>query len=68
MVPDTNTVISANEDNQDFPRVTRNADANESMVELDSTTYYEMTEDEKIDIVAKRILNRYRYAFEVLAQ
>lgn len=68
MVPDTNTVISANEDNQDFPRVTRNANANGSMVELDSTTYYEMTEDEKIDIVAKRILNRYRHAFEVLAQ
>lgn len=38
------------------------------LVDLDSTPYFELTEDEKIDIVAKRVLNRYRHAFEVLAQ
>lgn len=30
--------------------------------------YFEMTDDEKIDIAARRVLERYRSAFEELAK
>ena len=80
MTIDTNTIISVSEANQNFSRATRIADANGQavifknnhpqymLINMDSTPYFEMTEDEKIDVVARRILNRYHYAFEVLAQ
>jgi len=80
MMLDTNTIISVSEANQNFSRATRIADANGqviimknnhpkyALIDLDSTPYFEMTEDEKIDVVARRILERYRHAFEVLAQ
>lgn len=80
MTIDTSTIISVSEANQNFSRATRIADANGqaiifknnhpkyALVDLDSTPYFEMSEDEKIDVVARRILNRYRHAFEVLAQ
>ena len=80
MLINTNSVISVSEANQNFSRATRIADANGQavifknnrpkylLVDIDSTPYFEMTDDEKIDIVAKRILNEYRPAFEELAK
>lgn len=80
MTINTDQIISTSEANQNFSKATRLADANGQaiifknnrpkyvLVDLDNTPYFEMTEDEKIDVVARRILNRYRHAFEVLAQ
>lgn len=80
MIIDTDTIISTSEANQNFSRATRIADAKGQtvifknnrpqyiLINLESTPYFEMTEDEKIDVVARRILNRYRHAFEVLAK
>lgn len=38
------------------------------LVDLDVNPVIEMTDDEKIDFVARRILNKYRAAFEELAK
>ena len=55
----TNQIVPISEANQNFSRVAR-------MVDNDTTI--EMTDDEKIDFVAARILKRYRRAFEELAK
>ena len=80
MTIDTNTIVSATEANQNFSRVTRIADTHGQavifknnrpkylLVDIDSTPYFDMTDDEKIDIVAARILKKYREAFEELAK
>lgn len=39
-----------------------------SIPEKNVKSQIEMTDDEKIDFVARRILNKHRHAFEVLAQ
>ena len=76
MTIDTNTIVSATEANQNFSRVARIADAHGQavifknnrpkyiLVDVDSTPYFEMTDDEKIDVVAARILKEHRAAFE----
>ena len=80
MTIDTNTIVSATEANQNFSRVARIADAHGQavifknnrpkyiLVDVDSTPYFEMTDDEKIDVVAARILKEHRAAFEKLAK
>ena len=80
MMIDTNTIVSATEANQNFSRVTRIADANGQavifknnkpkylLIDMESTPYFDMTDDEKIDVIAKRVLNKYRPAFEELAK
>ena len=80
MTIDTRTIISASEANQNFSRATRIADSNGQavifknnrpkylLIDLDSSGYFEMTDDEKIDVAAKRILERFRPAFEELAK
>lgn len=80
MMIDTNTVVSASEANQNFSRVTRIADAHGQavifknnkpkyvLVDLESSPYFDMTDDEKIDVVAARILKKYKPAFEELAK
>lgn len=80
MTIDTHTIISASEANQNFSRATRIADSNGQavifknnrpkylLIDLDSSGYFEMTDDEKIDVAAKRILERFRPAFEELAK
>ena len=77
---DTNTIISVTEANQNFSRVARMVDKNGKviifknnkpkykLVDIDSDTTIEMTDDEKIDFVAARILKQYRRAFEELAK
>ncbi len=77
---DTNTIVSVSEANQNFSRVTRIADRNGQAVifknnrpkyillDMDQSPLLDMTDDEKIDVVAARILERYRPAFEELAK
>ena len=77
---DTNTIVSATEANQNFSRVARIAEKSGQVVifknnrpkflliDMEHSPVLELTEDEKIDIVAARILNRFRPAFEELAK
>ena len=80
MTIDTRTIVSVTEANQNFSRVTRIADAHGQavifknnrpkylLVDMENTPWFDMTDDEKIDIVAARILKEYRPAFEELAK
>jgi len=80
MTIDTQTIVSVTEANQNFSRVTRIADAHGQavifknnrpkylLVDMENTPWFDMTDDEKIDIVAARILKKYRPAFEELAK
>ena len=77
---DTNTIVSVTEANQNFSRVTRIAEKSGQAVifknnrpkfllnDMEHSPVLELTDDEKIDIVAARILNRFRPAFEELAK
>ncbi len=77
---DTNTIVSATEANQNFSRVTRIAEKNGQVVifknnkprymliDLEKSPVLDLTDDEKIDIVANRILKRFKPAFEELAK
>ena len=76
----TNTIVSVTEANQNFSRVTRIAEKNGQavifknnrpkflLIDMESSPVLELTDDEKIDIAAARILNRFRPAFEELAK
>ena len=76
----TNAIVSASEANQNFSRVTRIADAQGQavifknnkpkylLVDIESTPYFDMTDDEKIDVIAARILKKFKPAFEELAK
>ena len=77
---DTDTIVSVTEANQNFSRVTRIAEKNGQavifknnrpkymVIDLESAPILELTDDEKIDIVAARILKRFKPAFEELAK
>lgn len=76
----TNQIVSISEANQNFSRVARMVDKNGEvvifknnkpkyrLVDIESDTTIEMTDDEKIDFVAARVLREYRRAFEELAK
>ena len=80
MTIDTKTIVSVTEANQNFSRVTRIAEKNGQvvifknnkpkymLVDLDVSPMIDMTDDEKIDVVAARILNKYKPAFIKLAK
>ena len=80
MTIDTQTIVSVTEANQNFSRVTRIADAHGQavifknnrpkylLVDMENTPWFDMSDDEKIDIVAARILKKYKPAFEELAK
>ncbi len=77
---DTNAIVSITEANQNFSRVTRIAEKNGQavifknnrpkymVVDLENSPILDLTDDEKIDIVAARILRRFKPAFEELAK
>lgn len=77
---DTNTIVSVTEANQNFSRVTRIAEKKGQavifknnrpkymVIDLDNSPVLDLTDDEKIDIVATRILKRFKPAFEELAK
>lgn len=76
----TNQIVSISEANQNFSRVCRVADRvgtvvifknnkpKYKLVDLEKDTEIQMTDDEKIDFVAARILKEYREAFLELAK
>ena len=80
MTIDTKTIVSVTEANQNFSRVTRIAEKNGQvvifknnkpkymLVDLDVSPMINMTDDEKIDVVAARILKKYKPAFMELAK
>lgn len=77
---DSNTIVSVSEANQNFSKVTRIADKRGQavifknnrpkylLIDVDSSPQIEMSEDEKIDFVAARILKKYKAAFMELAK
>jgi antitoxin Phd len=77
---DTNTIVSVTEANQNFSKVSRIAERNGQavifknnrpkflLIDVEQSPLMDLTEDEKIDIAAARILNRFRPAFEELAK
>ena len=77
---DSNSIVSITEANQNFSKITRLADKtgeviifknNRSkyrLIDLEQNPDLELTEEEAIDIVAARILKRYRPAFAELAK
>ena len=76
----TNKIVSISEANQNFSRVARMTDKHGELyifknnkpkyklIDIENDTDIEMSEDEKIDFVAARILRLYRPAFEELAE
>jgi len=76
----TNTIVSVTEANQNFSRVTRIAEKNGQavifknnrpkyiVIDIENSPVLELTDDEKIDIVAARIMKRFKPAFEELAK
>ena len=76
----TNKIVSISEANQNFSRVARMTDKHGELyifknnkpkyklIDLENGPEIEMTEDEKIEFVAARILKLYRPAFEELAK
>lgn len=80
MMINTNQILSVSEANQNFSRASKMADQEGKviifknnrpkymLVNLDETPLIEMTDDEKIDFVAKRILKKHKKAFEELAK
>jgi len=77
---DSNRIVSVTEANQNFSGVSRLVDKTGEviifknnkpkyrLVNVDSDAGFELTDDEKIDIVAARILKRYKQAFMELAK
>ncbi len=80
MTIDTNQVLSITETNQNFSKAAKIADRQGSVVifknnkprymiiNLQDNPLIDLTDDEKIDVVAKRVLEKHRKAFEELAK
>ena len=80
MMINTNAIVSMTEANQNFSRVTRTADANGQavvfknnrpkylLIDMDRSPLLDMTDEEKIDVVAARIMKKFKPAFEELAK
>ena len=76
----TETITTMTEANQNFSKVARVAESNGQavifknnrpkymLIDLENSPMIEMTEDEKIDFVAARILKKYKAAFLELAK
>ena len=76
----TSQVLSITEANQNFSRATRIVDKQGSaiifknnkpkyvLVSWEDSQALALTDDEKIDVVARRIMNKHRKAFEELAK
>ena len=80
MTIDTNAIVTLTEADQDFSRVAKMAEEKGHIVifkngrpkllviDLDMEPQIEMTEDEKLEFVAARILREHKAAFEELAK
>ncbi len=77
---DSSTIISVTEANQNFSRVTRIAEKNGRaiifrnnrprylLIDLEKAPVLDLSEEEKIRIVAQRVMERFRPAFQELAK
>ena len=76
---DTQAIVTATEANQNFSKVARLAEEKGHVVfknnrpkllviDLDTEPQIDMTEDEKLEFVAARILREHKAAFEELAK
>ena len=80
MTIDTKKIITVTEANQNFSKATRIADEygdavvfknnrpKYMLVNLEKEPDLELTDDEKIDVVSRRILDRFKPAFLALAK
>jgi len=80
MIIDTKQIITVTEANQNFTKATRIADETGAaivfknnrpkykLVNLEVEPDLELTDDEKIDIVARRVMQRFKPAFMELAK
>ncbi len=80
MIINEKQIISVTEANKNFSRATRVAEHYGKavvfknnrprflLVDIEKEPYFELTDDEKIDIAARRILEKYRTGFEELAK
>ena len=73
----TETITTMTEANQNFAKVAenngqavifKNNKPKFLLIDVDSNSYFDITDDERIDIAAKRIMNRFKPAFEELAK
>ena len=76
----TETITTMTEANQNFSRVAKVAEKNGQavifknnkpkflLIDVDSNSYFDISDDEKIDVAAKRIMSRFKPAFEELAK
>ena len=76
----TETITTMTEANQNFSKVAKVAENNGRavifknnkpkflLIDVDSDFYFDITDDEKIDVAAKRIMQRFKPAFEELAK
>ncbi len=76
----TETITTMTEANQNFSKVAKVAENHGQavifknnkpkflLIDVDSNSYFDISDDEKIDVAAKRIMNRFKPAFEELAK
>ena len=76
----TETITTMTEANQNFSTVAKVAENNGQavifknnkpkflLIDVDSNSYFDITDDEKIDVAAKRIMQRFKPAFEEVAK
>lgn len=77
---DTNQMISMREANQNFSKAVKIVDHYDKaivlknnkpkyiIVDFENNNYMDLTDDERIQIIAKRVLNKYLDAFKELAK
>ena len=76
----TETITTMTEANQNFSKVAKVAENNGQavifknnkpkflLIDVDSDFYFDITDDERIDVAARRIMKRFKPAFEELAK
>ena len=76
----TETITTMTEANQNFSKVAKVAENNGEavifknnkpkflLIDLESGTYFDLTDDEKIEIAAKRVMKRFKPALKELAK
>ena len=76
----TETITTMTEANQNFSKVAKVAESNGQavifknnkpkflLIDVDSNSFFDISDDEKIDVAARRILTRFKPAFEELAK
>ena len=76
----TETIATMTEANQNFSKVARVAENNGQavifknnkpkflLIDVESNSYFDITDDEKIDVAAERVMNRFKPALKELAK